>query len=133
MNRWPMRNAVPVSPYEMGYTIPTEVDLKTKRRTNNHHAIFPWANVVGNEILRTYASLRTHVFPMLAIEHNVGNFNLHSEFDPPKLPRLGEAADVVDEYLALNGIIDCVCHKKTINTYQITEEQWTRIRGRYAI
>lgn len=65
---------------------------------------------------------------MIAVEHNQGRYNLHKDFDPPKFPPLGLQAEIVDEFLAINGFIECIYHKQTRETYILPEEQWQNIR-----
>lgn len=129
MKRWPIDNGRPVSPYEMRFTEPTPEDLTIRGLVTMHHGVYPWSALAQNAISMTYGSLRPHIFPMYAREHNMGRHNLHSEFSPPKLPNLVQMQDVIEEYLSLNGVIDCVCHKKTREQYQITAQQWARIRA----
>lgn len=130
MRRYPTRNGIPISPYELGYTKPTPEDYGIRRRVNIHHGVFPWSKLREHSISIVFGSLVTNTFPMIATEHNMGRFNLHHDYEPPVLPSLDRMVDVVDEYLALNGIIDCRNHGNTNEMYQVTAQKWDRLVGR---
>lgn len=128
MGRWPTeRNGRPVSPYERGFAIPAAEDYGVRRRVNIHHGIFPWSAVSRNAISLTFASLRSNTFPMLAEEHNMGRYNLHREYDAPKMPSFTQMIGVMEEELAQQGILTCVYHKKTHETYQLNAVDLGRI------
>jgi hypothetical protein len=108
------------------YASPTEAQLHTRHATNNHHVYFDRADYIHGPRWRgIFRSLVPHVYPMLVTDH----FDLHDQFDAPKMPRDGLMIDVIDEYAALNGVLNLVHEKRTNETYQITLEQWERIRG----
>ena len=128
MGRWPTeKNGRPVSPYEMGYTIPTAADYEIKRGVNIHHGIWPWSLAVRNSISMTFASAQSNTFPMIPSEHNMGRQNLHKDYDPPKLPSLGQMVSVLEEELAQFGVITCIRHKITCETYQLNAADLSRI------
>lgn len=120
--KYPTRSGLAIPPSELGYAeVPHE-----RRRTNNHHLYYEryrydqrWRSVFRN--------LTSHVQPMLIEEHT----DLHERFDSPRVPNDTLMIDVVEEYLSLNGAIDCVREKRTQETYQIQEEEWQMIKGLY--
>lgn len=128
MSRWPTeRSGRPVSPYERGFTMPTASDFEFRRRVNIHHGIYPWSVASKNTISLAFTSLKSNTFPMLADEHNMGRFNLHREYDPPKMPNLWQMVNVLEEELAQQGILTCIYHKKTQETYQLNALDLGRI------
>lgn len=124
------RNGLIIPPYEIGYGIPTEADRRIRRRTNIHHAYWPWSALRDEPIKRVFGSLITNTYPMFSEEHNMGQDNLHADYSAPRLPDLGVMVEVVDEYLDLHGVIDCISHKKTSEIYQVTRPEWQHLVGR---
>lgn len=120
MARYPTKNGLCVPIQELGYRV-----VQPKRKiTSNHHMYFYREEYVL-KFERVFRSLVTNVVPMLTTEHN----DLHERYSHPIVPKTSLMIDVVDEYLALNGVIDLVSEKRTNQTYQITAEQWQRMRG----
>jgi hypothetical protein len=58
-------------------------------------------------------------------EHN----NLHESFDAPTVPSDIIMQDVLEEYIAINGVLNVVREHKTNETYQISPTEWGRIRN----
>jgi hypothetical protein len=56
---------------------------------------------------------------------------LHDRFSYPLRPPDGLMIDVLDEYLALNGVLNCVKERKTSVVYQVQPEEWDFIRSGY--
>ena len=63
---------------------------------------------------------------MIPEEHNIGRFSLHAAYSQPKLPSHSQMVEVVDEYLDVNGQVDCIKHNATREQYIINREQWLR-------
>ena len=120
-----------ISPYELGYTIPTVNDLDTKKRVTNHHGYYEKAWYQEKRYRQVFRSLIQHVYPMLAIEHNSGRGTLHEKYTAPVMPSDRIIIDVVDEYLALNGVITCVKESKTHEQYNIQRQNWDNIKQTY--
>lgn len=114
-----------VSPYELGLSVPTEEQLLTRRRVTIHHGYWTKNNYSGERLHSVFRNLVTNVYPLLYDEHA----ELHNDFDAPRKPRNGVMIDVLDEYLALNGTIDCIREAKTRQTYSITACEWERVRN----
>jgi predicted protein tyrosine phosphatase len=121
--RYPRRNnlALPIS--EIGY----EVVSHRRGETQNHHLYWNRASYSNIPIHHQFRNLVDHVVVMKNSDHS----ELHYRFTPPVIPRTELMIDVLDEYLALNGVINCVREKKTNETYQIQPDQWQQIRGAY--
>lgn len=123
--KYPLRNGLIVPPTEF-YAPPTEIQLKTRHATNNHHGYYNRGDYVHGPRWRgLFRSLVPHVFPMLVTDH----MNLHEEFDAPKMPSDSKMIEVLDEYVSLHGVLNLVHENKTCETYQLTAEQWGKIRG----
>lgn len=117
---YPTRNGLIISPYELGCTVPT------RERTNIHHGYWPWNKLGDHFISRTFGSLITNTFEMIPEEHNIGRFSLHHDYSPPKLPNFTTMVEVVDEYLDIQGQIDCIKHNSTREQFIVNREQWLR-------
>lgn len=129
--RYPTRNRLIISPYELGYHQPTPVELGTKRLVTRHHGYFNHARYNDVRFHSVFRSLVDHVFPMLGEEHNLGHNSLHGTYDAPQRPPDALMIEVLDDYLALNGIIECVREKQTCSTYKIQPEEWAHIKKGY--
>jgi hypothetical protein len=68
---------------------------------------------------------------MLAVEHNAGNNNLHDRFDAPKRPHDALMIEVLDDYLTMNGVIECIREKQTRQTYRIEFDEFQAIKKGY--
>lgn len=117
-----MANGLIVPPYELGFTIPSAEQLHTRRRTTNHHGYFYHADY-SRRLHSVFRNLVSNVYPLLEEEHT----RLHRDFDAPIKPKDTVMIDVIDEYLSLHGVIDCVKEKRTRETYQLTAMEWERV------
>lgn len=127
MSRYPTRNGLIISPYELGYIQPTEADRAIRGETQNHHSWWPKRNY-ETRVQSVFRNLVTNVYPMLVEEHN-GHFGLHDRYDPPKMPTDVQMIDVVEQYIAENGVIHAIHEKRTNDVYRIHPDQWAQIRG----
>lgn len=117
--RYPSRNGLALPPEELGLRV-----VEAQRRvTSNHHLYWPGRNYQG-PVSHLFRALVPHVVPLLIQEHE----ELHHEYSPPVMPKEGLMVDVIDEYVAMNGVINAVYDRRTMEHYQITAEQWARIR-----
>ena len=121
MSRYPSRNGIALPIQEIGF----EIVPQQRGITSNHHYYFNRASYHFIPIRHQFRNLVDHVISMENLEHE----NLHYRFTPPVIPRTELMIDVLDEYLALNGVINCVREKKTNEVYEIQPEQWQIIRG----
>ena len=113
--------ALPIT--EVGF----EVAQPYRRLTSRHHLYYQRCMYKDVPVRHVFRNLVDHVVDMSNSQHNL----LHDRFLPPKMPNYGLMIDVLDEYLALNGVIECVKERKTSVTYQIQPEQWDSIRSGY--
>lgn len=121
--RWPSRNGLAIPVEELGYTIvPHE-----KGRTTNHHENWPKRNFQEIRYKQVFRNLVSQVVTLPIEQHQ----NLHDDYNPPIMPKDTQMIEVVDEYLATYGVINCVREAKTNQVYQIQPEQWQLIRGLY--
>ena len=122
--KYPIRNGLVVSPYELGYSIPTQEQLDKRKVTTNHHGWYE-RNRYPDRLHKVFRNLITNVFPMIADQH----MDLHDIYTPPERPPIGLMIDVIEEQLAETGLIRCVYEQKTRMTHDISIEQWKHIRG----
>ena len=128
--KYPTRNGLIISPYELDYTEPTQADIERKR-TTMHHGWWTARDFGRTAIGATFRALETNVYPMLRNEHNQGTDTLHDKYSPPPMPHVGLMVDVLDEYLALHGVIDLVREKSTSEIREMSADQWNQTRLDY--
>ena len=117
--RYPTRNGLVVPPQELGLRV-----VEHERRvTSNHHLYWPRRNYQG-PVSHLFRALAPHIVPLLIPEHS----QIHRDYSAPIMPKEGLMVDVIDEYLSLNGVINAVYDRKTMEHYQITANQWARLR-----
>lgn len=126
--KYPVRQRLIISPYELGYQQPE--DVGRRRHVNIHHGYFD-RHRYDLRHRSVFRNLITNVYPMLVEEHNAGRDSLHHVYDAPPVPPDALMIDVVEEYLALNGVIECVKEKQTRQTYRIQPEEWQHIKKGY--
>lgn len=120
MGRYPSRNGLAIPVTELGYSV-----VEPQRRvTNNHHLYFE-RNRYRQPIHQLFRGLVTNVYTMYIHDHT----ELHEKYDRPFVPELSKMYDVLEEYIALNGVLDVVKEQKTNQTYQVTTDQWELVRG----
>jgi len=110
--------ALPVQ--EVGY----EVVAHQRRLTNRHHLQFERTDY-RSPLRRIFRGLSNRVVDMYIPDHN----DLHDRFSAPRIPTDIQMIDCVEEYLSINGVIECVKEKKTHQTYEINSEQWQAIKS----
>lgn len=121
--RYPTRNGLVIPPIELGYEI-----MRPKRReTTNHHGYFNKAHYSDVSHRRVFRGLITNVYTLGIHDHQ----ELHETYGPPVMPKDILMIDVVEEYLANNGVIDVVREKRTCQTYQIESDTWQNIKSQY--
>jgi len=123
VSRFPLSQGLAVPITELGY----EIVPRQRGATSQHHMYFNRASYHNIPIRHQFRNLVDHVVTM----ENGAHQELHYRFTPPVIPRTELMIDVLDEYLALNGVINCVHEKRTNDTYQIPPERWEVIRATY--
>jgi hypothetical protein len=119
--KYPTRAGLIVPPEELGYpTVP-----HSRRNTTNHHGYFNRVNYTDVSFRRIFRGLITNVYTLDLRDHQ----DLHERYSAPVMPKDSLMIDVVDEYLAINGVIDVVREKRTCDTYQVFSDQWLAIRN----
>ena len=94
-----------------------------RKLTNRHHLQFE-RNDYTSPLQRVFRGLLSRVVDMRIIDHQ----DLHEKFNAPRMPSNIVMIDTLEEYLAINGVIDVVREKRTWETYQVTSDQWLAIR-----
>lgn len=123
MPRYPRIQGLALPIQEIGY----EVVERERRITNQHHLYWPHSYYHNIPIRHQFRNLVDHVQTMRIPDHD----DLHRRFTGPPVPRTELMIDVLDEYIALNGVINCVREKRTSDVYQIEPNQWQVIRESY--
>jgi hypothetical protein len=120
MGRYPSKNGIALPVIELGYdVVPFE-----RRKTTNHHRQFDRAWYMEKRYRQVFRGLLPHLDTMPIDQH----IDLHDRYSAPIMPPDSLQIAVVDEYLFMHGQIDVVRESKTNETYQITADQWARIR-----
>lgn len=123
MPRYPRAEGLALPVTELGYeTVPYRRGF-----TTNHHMYWNKASYFNIPIRHQFRNLVDHLVAMEIAPHN----DLHRRFTPPVIPRTELMIDVLDEYVALHGAIDCVHEKRTNEIYQIQPERWEAIRATF--
>lgn len=124
MGRYPTQSGgriVPVT--ELGF----EIVPHERRHTTNHHMWFNRASYQDTRIKQVFRGLLPHVVTLPVYQHQ----ELHDIYSAPVIPKEVHMVDVLEEYMALNGVLDVVREKKTNQVYQIEPDQWQQIKGLY--
>jgi len=126
MGKWPSRNGLAVSPFEMGFTQPDREDFQYKR-TQNHHGYWTRTRYTSSPLLMLFRGLETHVHALKIHEHQ----GLHERYAPPEVPHAGLMVDVLDEYIEMTGVLNIVREKATNQTREVNLSQWEKVRLTY--
>lgn len=123
MSRYPTRNGLAIPVEELGYS---RLETPIRKQTSNHHLQFERRRYEKEPYMRVFRGLLDRV-PIMWIPEHV---DLHDRYSAPIMPSKFTMIDTVEEYLAINGVIDVVCEHRTNEQYQLTQQQWDRIIGR---
>lgn len=122
MSRYPTLQGLAIPIQQLGY----EVVLPERRQTSQHHLYFPRVSYSQTPISHLFRNLVDHVDTMA----NQAHMDLHYRYTGPVKPREGLMLDVLDEYVALNGVLNFVSEKRTNSIYQLSLEQYEQIKNR---
>lgn len=125
--RWPTRNGLIIPPHEIGFHVPTTEELNTRRAVTIHHGYWERERYLGLRHRTVFRNLITNVYPLLANEHT----RLHEDFDAPRRPKDSLMIEVLDDFISLHGVIECIREKQTRSTYLIQPEDWAGIKRGY--
>lgn len=124
--RWPVNErGVAKSVTEVGLEI---VEFK-RGETSNHHLEYPKRNF-GFENKRWRGVFR-NLLPLVETLRVPDHIYTHDRFAPPKMPTDIVMIDYIEEYLDVNGVIECVYEKRTNQSYQIGSDTWQNIKSQY--
>jgi hypothetical protein len=126
--RYPTRNGLIIPPSELGFSVPSPEALERRGAVTTHHGYYERARYIDVRFRCVFRNLVSNTYNLLAEEHTA----LHEDFDAPKRPKDVLMIDVLDDYMALHGVIECIREKKTRTTYQIQPEEWRHIKRGYS-
>jgi len=92
MDRYPTRNGVAISPYELSFS-PSRLDLSNEYNFNLHHAEFTRREFGRFALLDTFRSLSSNQY-ILPIDTHA---ELHRLYNPPDLPTPEQAMDRIQQ------------------------------------
>lgn len=121
--RYPSKNGIALPPNELGF----EIVPHKRRETTNHHNQWERKAYAGTRYRQIFRNLVSNVYTLSLHDHE----ELHEIYSPPVMPKDSLMIDCVEEYLALNGVIDAVREKRTCDTYQIESDTWQNIKSQY--
>ena len=124
--KYPTRGGLVVPPIELGFNDPSPENFRY-RNTTNHHWYWTRQQYGRSAIHHTFRNLVDHVSPLVKEEHQ----GLHDKYSPPQIPHAGLMIDVLDEYMALNGVINLVREKATNEVREMSAEHWDLTRLSY--
>ena len=133
MSNYPVRKGgLIVPPGELGFSIPTPEQLGTRGLCSIHHGYYPVNRFNQTRYGSVFRNLITNTYPMLNTEHNQGQGTLHTRYREGVFkPNDGVMIEVVDEYLAENGVIRCRRENHTREVYEIQPKDWQHTRLAY--
>ena len=126
-----------VSPYELGFRIPTEEDYQIRGGVEMHHLYFPkaWYNPQSDGYgawRGVFRNLVINIAPLLTQEHNAGFADsVHDKYRAPAMPPDFKMIEVIDNELFTNGIIKLHNYRREQPPRMMPEHQWATIRSRY--
>lgn len=126
-----------VSPYELGFRIPTPEDHKISGGVEMHHLYHfnRWYNPESDGYgawRQVFRNLTDNVVPMLTQEHNKGFAgSLHEKYRPPRMPKDSLMIEVVEQHLAENGLIYLHNYRRSQPPKIMPAHQWSAVRRRY--
>lgn len=123
------QDGLAVCVYELGYSRPPEALLSVKGLFNVHHLYWPHSKLNNDPVMRIFKDAFANTRLMHAREHNTGKDTLHTEYDPPRIPKLGTMIDFLDEQIGTFGVIDCVKQNKTNEHVFVTACEWERAKN----
>lgn len=137
MGGYPTVDGLAVSPYELGFTYPTQGEIESTRRVEWHHLYYygrwyePEADGYG-AWRQVFRNLVDNVQPLLIEEHNGASDTLHGRWrHGPRMPKDRQMIDVVEEHLAQNGLILLHSSRRSDTPKVLTPVQWQAKRKRY--
>ena len=121
--KYPTCDGLVISPFELGY----EKAPHIRGKVNNHHSYYPKNKYSQIPLRHTFRNLVDHVQTMWIPEHD----SLHRRYSEAQIPHEQLMIEVLDEYMALNGVINLVLEKATNQTREMSVEQWNQIKLNY--
>lgn len=130
-------NGLAVSPYELGFQIPSEQAYDIRGGVEMHHRYHsrayynPESDGYG-AWRQVFRNLEVHIDPLLTVEHNRGFAgSLHDKYTPPRVPKDSTMIEVVEEQLALTGVILLHNYRRSMPPRFMTASQWSATIKRY--
>lgn len=96
MIQYPTRKGIAVPTYEVRLPV-SRLDTSSIRNYNIHHLEFPRKAMGKNALTLTLMNLTTMQEPLPMDIHNMGKYNLHSIYGPPRFPTPKEVMDRLDD------------------------------------
>lgn len=126
-----------VSPYELGFVIPSETDYQIRGGVEMHHLYHfkNWYNPESDGYgawRQVFRNMIPNVVPMLTQEHNGGFANsLHDRYGPPKRPNDALMIEVVEQEIVEHGFIRLHNHHRGQAPRMMPPNQWLIVKRRY--
>lgn len=130
-------NGLAVSPYELGFQIPSEEAYQISGVVEMHHRYHsrayynPESDGYG-AWRKVFRNLEIHIDPLLTQEHNRGFAgSLHDKYTPPRVPKDSTMIEVVEQELATSGVILLHNYRRSEPPKIMTTNQWKATTKRY--
>lgn len=136
MGKYPSHDGLAIHPYELGFNEPTLEQIQTSRRVEYHH-VYHYAGWYDPESdgygawRQVFRNLLPNVVPLLIEEHNGVPGALHNRYKPPHMPSDRLMIDVIEDQLAINGLIAQHNSRRSQPPRLITPDQWQAKKKRY--
>lgn len=136
MGKYPSRDGLAVSPYELGFTEPTPEQITTHKRVEFHH-IYHYGRYYDQESdgygawRQVFRNMVANVVPLLIEEHNGAPQTLHGRYRPPQIPKDALMIDVLEQEITESGLILQHTPRRAAAPRIITPDQWQAKKRRY--
>ena len=130
-------NGLAVSPYELGFQIPSEEAYQIKGGVEMHHRFHPrvWYNPESDGYgawRQVFRNMEVNIDPLLTQEHNKGfQGSVHDKYTPPRMPRDVTMIDFVEAELASGGVILLHNYRRSMPPRIMPANQWKATIRRY--
>jgi len=137
MNRHPSSQGLAVISYELGYAQPTPEQLHVPDLVQMHHRYHSraWYQPESDGYgawRQVFRNLEAHIDPLFTTDHNRGfRGSIHDRYAPPRMPKDAQMIEVVEEELAIHGVIFIHNFRRSEPPRIMPAYQWKTITKRY--
>ena len=130
-------NGLAISPYELGFQVPSEEAYQIKGGVEMHHRYHSnaWYKPESDGYgawRQVFRNLEVNIDPLLTQEHNRGFAgSLHDKYTPPRMPKDSVMIEFIENELAGNEFIRLHNYRRSMPPRIMPASQWIVIKRRY--